>query len=47
VLDGRIARKQASYTWDDTPDLTTGWTDSAGPFVVRLVGDIDGSTQFP
>jgi hypothetical protein len=47
TLDGRLARKQASYVWDDTPDLTTGWTDSAGPFVMRLVGDIDGSTQFP
>jgi hypothetical protein len=47
TLDGRIARKQASYVWDDTPNITTGWSDSAGPFTMRLVGDIDGSTQFP
>jgi hypothetical protein len=41
-----LMKSQASYAWDDTPDLTTGWTDSAATFVMHLEGDIDGSNQW-
>jgi hypothetical protein len=33
-------KTQASYTWDDTPDLTAGWSDTSAPLVCALYGDI-------
>lgn len=41
-----LMKSQASYAWDDTPNITSGWTDSAATFVLHLEGDIDGSTQW-
>lgn len=40
-----VGRSQSSYTWDDTPDLTTGWTDNPAIWLVALVGDLDGSNN--
>lgn len=39
-------KSQAAYAWDDTPDVTSGWTDTTATFVMHLEGDIDGSTQW-
>ena len=39
-------KAQSSYVWDDTPDLTTGWTDTSGPMLVRLKGDLISGTQW-
>ena len=36
-------KKIASYTWTDTPNLTTGWSDATGLIDCFLQGDIDGS----
>lgn len=40
--DGSVAtpfwRFQSSYTWDDTPDVTTGWSDGTVIETVFLVG---------
>jgi hypothetical protein len=36
-------KSQAAYTWDDTPDLTSGWTSEGASFFVALIGDLDGS----
>lgn len=38
---------QASYVWDDTPDITSGWTDNTTVLNCGLLGDINGSTQVP
>lgn len=32
-----------TYTWDDTPDLTTGWAGTSLVMIARLVGDLTGS----
>lgn len=38
-----LAATQASYTWDDTPDFTSGWTASNRFARCFLTGDMDGS----
>ena len=37
------AKSQASYSWDDTPDLTTGWSTYQNALWIGLIGDMDGS----
>ena len=34
------------YTWDDTPDLTTAWSDSGAMPTMFLLGDLDGTNQW-
>lgn len=42
-----LVKSQGSYAWDDTPDLTTGWTNTANQWSVYLLGDMDAaSTQW-
>lgn len=36
-------KTQASYTWDDTPDVTTGWTSAGIIWIMSLIGDINGT----
>jgi hypothetical protein len=38
---------QASYTWDDTPNLTTGWTNSGGIITMYLLGRLSSGEQWP
>lgn len=37
---------QSSYTWSDTPNLTTGWSSEQVVFACYLRGDMDGSNQW-
>lgn len=42
-----LSKFQASYTWDDTPDFTTGWgTTTQDGWSWYLKGDIDTSNQW-
>jgi len=43
---GNMVKSQASYAWDDTPTLVSGWSDTTAVFVLFLEGDIDGSNQW-
>lgn len=38
-----VERFQAGYTWDDTPDFTTGWSAHAATIKAVLIGDMDAS----
>ena len=39
-----IFQAKATYTWDDTPDLTSGWSDSTIMWLCYLEGDMDASS---
>jgi hypothetical protein len=39
-------KAQLSYTWDDTPNLTSGWTHDSGSYIIALKGDLDASNQW-
>jgi len=41
-----LAKSQASYAWDDTPDITTGWSTTTNFYQWFLHGDADGSNQW-
>lgn len=41
-----LIKSQAAYVWDDTPDLTTGWSDSGNSFSLIVVGDLNGTTTW-
>jgi hypothetical protein len=41
-----LAKSQASYAWDDTPDITTGWGTTTNFYQWFLHGDVDGSNQW-
>jgi hypothetical protein len=43
---GNFNRSQTSYTWDTTPDLTTGWSATSVNLSCYLRGDLDGSNQW-
>jgi hypothetical protein len=36
-------KTQATYTWDNTPDLTSGWSDSSVMYACYIEGDVNGS----
>jgi hypothetical protein len=38
-----FVQSKSTYTWDDTPDLSTGWTDNSAMYLCFLEGDMDGS----
>lgn len=38
-----FAKSQGSYVWDDTPDLTSGWTDTTTIFNCGIEGDLTSS----
>jgi hypothetical protein len=37
---------QTSYTWDDTPNFTSGWSHDNGTYIIALKGDLDASNQW-
>jgi hypothetical protein len=39
-----IFQAKATYTWDDTPDLTSGWSDSSLFWLCYIEGDLDTSS---
>lgn len=41
-----LLKSQSSYVWDDTPDITSGWTASTSQFSIMLIGDANGSNQW-
>lgn len=41
-----MAKSQASYVWDDTPDFTTGWATTTNPYQWFLSGYLNGSTAW-
>jgi hypothetical protein len=43
ALTPGYTKSQDSYTWDDTPDFTTGWTSASSTPWAFLKGDLDGS----
>lgn len=46
TVSSLMAKSQASYTWDDTPDMTTGWSNTTNPYQFYLEGDLTGSATW-
>lgn len=49
IVSGAVnkgGKSQASYVWDDTPDLTSGWSDAIGILTFYLRGDLNASSQW-
>lgn len=46
TVSSLLARSQASYAWDDTPDLSTGWANTTNFYQWFLVGDLSGSAAW-
>lgn len=42
----KACKNQTGYTWDDTPDLTTGWSTLTGVYRVILLGRLASGTQW-
>lgn len=38
-----LGKEHAAFTWDDTPDISTGWSSSYNIMQILLKGDVDGS----
>ena len=41
-----LSKEQGSYVWDDTPNFTSGWSDSGSAVSIYLEGDLDASNQW-